>query len=377
MAETLHLQIKELRKIKNVTQKELAEAIHVSFQTISKWENGVAMPDISYLPALALYFDVDVELVLGLRPIRQEMECQNFTEKDYWEKELDCTKKWKRFYFNDDYLEFLVTKVWRFDRPIHMLDCACGYGYLAEKLFPYLPEGSRYTGFDISEMYLREAEKNFGADHPAIRFEKGDILDYRSQETYDLVISQMILSYLPEPEKTLDRMLSFLKPGGMLVSIDISLPMAEAGIFLADGLGAFQPDFPNLQRIWDRIEESGEMNWQTGTKMAWLFREKGLRKIQARLSDRVFVYDGKGEENDPEEIRSYQDVLEHLERFEKGYAFYLNRGCSLPEAEVFVKYQEDVQAMLRDPEVFVSKASGLYITWGYKECPHEKGEKGK
>ena len=40
MAKPLHLQIKELRKLKNVTQKELAEAIHVSFQTISKWENG-------------------------------------------------------------------------------------------------------------------------------------------------------------------------------------------------------------------------------------------------------------------------------------------------------------------------------------------------
>lgn len=367
MAESLHLQIKELRKAKNVTQKELAEAIHVSFQTISKWENGVAMPDISYLPALALYFEVDVEVVLGMRPLKQETVPQKFKEKDYWERELDRTKKWKRFYFNDDYLEFLVKKVWHFDHPVHMLDCACGYGYLAEKLFPYLPEGSQYTGFDISEMYLEEAEKNFGSDHPAIRFRKGNILDYQSQETYDLVISQMILTYLPEPEKALDHMISFLKPGGMLVSIDISLPMAEAGVFLADEKEIFQPDFPNLPRIWERIEKMGEMNWQTGTKMSWLFREMGLHKIDARLSDRVFVYDGKGEENDPEGIRSYQDVLEHLERFEKGYAFYLNRGCSLPEAEVFVKYQEEVLAMLQNPDVFVSKASGLYITWGYKE----------
>ena len=151
------------------------------------------------------------------------------------------------------------------------------------------------------------------------------------------------------------------------MSIDISLPMAEAGVFLADERGVFQPDFPNVQRIWDRIEEMGEMNWQTGTRMAWFFREKGLQRIEARLSDRVFVYDGKGEENNPEEIHSYQDILEHLERFEKGYAFYLNRGCNLPEAEVFVNYQEDVLAMLQNPDVFVSKASGLYITWGYKK----------
>ena len=147
-----------------MTQKELAEAIHVTFQTISKWENGVVMPDISYLPALALYFDVDVEVVMGMRPLKQVTVRQNFTESDYWEKELERTKKWKGFYFNDDYLEFLVTKVWRFNRPVHMLDCACGYGYLAEKIFPYLPEGSRYTGFDISEVYLSEAEKRFGVE---------------------------------------------------------------------------------------------------------------------------------------------------------------------------------------------------------------------
>ena len=367
MKEPLHLQIKELRKAKNVTQRELAEVLHVSYQTISKWENGVVMPDISYLPELALYFETDVEVILGMRPLKQEIVCQDFTDKTYWDKELDRTKQWKRFYFNDDYLEFLVKKVWHFDRPVHMLDCACGYGYLAETLFPHLPEGSRYIGFDVSEVYLKEAEKRFGTGHPAVQFCKGNILDYQSQETYDLVISQMILTYLPEPETALDRMLSFLKPGGMLVSIDISLPMAEAGVFLADQRGIFQPDFPDRQIIWERMEAMGEMNWQTGTKMAWYFREKGLQGIEARLSDRVFVYDGKGEGNDPGEIRSYQEVLEHLERFEKGYAFYMNRGCSLLEAEAFVNYQEEVRTMLKNPDVFVSKAGGLYITWGYKE----------
>lgn len=364
MDQKLKLQIKALRKAKNVTQKELAKVLHVSFQTISKWENGIAMPDISYLPALAMYFEVDVEVILGMRPLEQEVIAPDYSSKEYWEQQLECTKNWKLFYFNDDYLEFLVRKVWRFDSPIHMLDCACGYGYLAEKILPYLPEGSTYTGFDASEIYLEEGRKRFGKDNPAVQFVQGNILGYKSPEKYDLVISQMILSYLPDPESAIDRMLQMLKPGGMLVSIDISLPLAEDGFFIARGNKPYKPEIPNPNKVWEYMQKQGIMNIQPGTEMAFLFRKKGLHHVEARLSDRVFIYDGNFPEGREEELMKYRNVVEHLDRVEKKYAFYLNNGCSLPEAEVFMKYQEDVLQLLREQDVFISKASGLYITWG-------------
>jgi len=365
----IKLQIRELRKIRNVTQKDVAEAIHVSFQTVSKWENGVAMPDIEYLPLLAMYFDVDVEVLLGMRPIETNPEAVNFSEEKFWDAQMESTKNWKLFYFNDDYLEFLVRKVWKFDRPVKMLDCACGYGYLAEKVFPYLPEGSSYTGFDISGKYLEEAERRFGRDNSAIRFRYGDVLAYQNEENYDLVISQMILSYLAEPEKVINSMVSWLKPGGMLVSIDISLPLAESGVYIASGDEAYRPQIPNPQKVWECLEGQGEMNVSLGARLAMLFRRCGLKNIEARLSDRVFVYDAKdtGSENvsvRKTEMYKYKNVLENMEHIRKKYDFYMNRGSTLLEAEAFVKYQEDVLRMLEEPDVFVSKASGLYITWG-------------
>lgn len=42
MAQEIKLALKPLRKKKKMTQKELAERMNVSFQTISKWENGVS-----------------------------------------------------------------------------------------------------------------------------------------------------------------------------------------------------------------------------------------------------------------------------------------------------------------------------------------------
>lgn len=41
--------IKSLRKTAGMTQKELAEKLHVSFQAVSKWENGDTLPDTSML----------------------------------------------------------------------------------------------------------------------------------------------------------------------------------------------------------------------------------------------------------------------------------------------------------------------------------------
>ncbi len=58
--------IKLLRKAKGVTQEELAEAVHVSFQAVSKWENGGA-PDIDILSGLATYFGVSIDELMGFK----------------------------------------------------------------------------------------------------------------------------------------------------------------------------------------------------------------------------------------------------------------------------------------------------------------------
>ena len=50
-----------LRKAKGVTQEKMAQQIGVTFQAISKWENGYTLPDIMLLPAIADYFGVSID----------------------------------------------------------------------------------------------------------------------------------------------------------------------------------------------------------------------------------------------------------------------------------------------------------------------------
>ena len=56
--------ISRLRKEQNMTQLQLAERMHISDRTVSKWERGAGCPDISLLSELADIFHVDMEKLL-------------------------------------------------------------------------------------------------------------------------------------------------------------------------------------------------------------------------------------------------------------------------------------------------------------------------
>lgn len=59
--------IRSLRKNKNITQTQLAEALSVSSQSVSKWENHISVPDISVLPVIARYFGITMDDLFSYR----------------------------------------------------------------------------------------------------------------------------------------------------------------------------------------------------------------------------------------------------------------------------------------------------------------------
>ncbi len=69
--------IAELRKNKNMTQQELGDKLNVSFKTISKWENGRGLPELSTLKPLSEELGVSINEILS----GEKLEKQDYQEK--------------------------------------------------------------------------------------------------------------------------------------------------------------------------------------------------------------------------------------------------------------------------------------------------------
>lgn len=90
--------LKELRKEKKLTQEQVADKLGVSGRTISRWETGAYMPDISLLVDIAEMYDVDVrDIIDGERKdtnMNSEVKDVAVKMADYSTMQIESLKKW-------------------------------------------------------------------------------------------------------------------------------------------------------------------------------------------------------------------------------------------------------------------------------------------
>lgn len=75
----LDKRIRQLRLERGINQKELGDAVGVSKQSVSNWENGNIMPSIDLLIRLADFFGVSTDHLLG-RTDRRSVDVEGLTD---------------------------------------------------------------------------------------------------------------------------------------------------------------------------------------------------------------------------------------------------------------------------------------------------------
>lgn len=87
--------IKEMRQKRGITQEAMAQHFGLTPQAISKWERGVATPDIALLPDISAYFGVTIDELFALSDDTRMERIQNMLWDDryYDPAEVETTRE--------------------------------------------------------------------------------------------------------------------------------------------------------------------------------------------------------------------------------------------------------------------------------------------
>lgn len=183
---TISEMIKRRRKLLGYTQQELAGKLNISSQAVSKWENGVALPDLGLMPRLAQVLETTVDGLLGYQGAPVSKYDERYQEEGYY---------WG---LNPNHLCYDLMKLKPPARPYRVLEIGCGEGKDAVFLARcgYLVPAFDESGAGIDKARLL-AEKN----GTRVDFFKANALDYQIEGEYDIIYSSGFFDYLTDGVK--------------------------------------------------------------------------------------------------------------------------------------------------------------------------------
>ena len=291
-----------------------------------------------------------------------------------WNGSLEFLKAVRTGWFNDDYIEFLVEKVWKISKPVNIIDFGCGFGYVGLQLLPILPKGSTYTGIDINDTLLDDARKMFENSEYATTFIKADLNEFIPSENYDIAISQAVLRHIPNAKNILKKMMQSVVSGGMVICMETDLELEKAGHYFS-GLDYFKLGLPRLYRKFftKELADAGR-DYRFGIKIPTFMQELGLNNIGVRMSDSVKFINPCG--NKEEHAKQFEAITsawgwnKQLSADDKisSIKSLMGRGLNEQEAEMFVDGQTKIceYVMNNKDNAYIIQVPCTIISYGTK-----------
>lgn len=211
------------RKALGYTQQALAEKLHVSFQAVSKWENGTNCPEIELLPALADVLDTSIDALMGYQPgTNRDYEDRYNSEDYYWG-------------IRPNSMCYEIMELMPPSKPLKVLDMGCGEGKDAVFL---ARNGYVVSAFDITESGIEKGKLLAEKCGVKVNFFRADIDDYRPEEDFDIIFSSGVFHFI-DPKvrgELIQSMKEHTVPGGInAINAFVKKPFIETPPDKADG----------------------------------------------------------------------------------------------------------------------------------------------
>lgn len=173
-------QIKSLRLRRGITQEAMAQHLGITAQAVSKWERGVATPDIAMLPDISAYFGVTIDELFALTDDTRMERIQNMLWDDryYDPAEVESTRefllnKGRKEPENGKVYEFLAEMENHLAKEHHEkaeeyakealqrdTDLRGAHGELNEAMHGYIPDWNARNHYLQINFYQEHIKKN-------------------------------------------------------------------------------------------------------------------------------------------------------------------------------------------------------------------------
>lgn len=228
--QTIGKNIKRLRLEQNITQNQLAQTLGIAYQTVSKWETEVTLPDTMLLPEIAAFFGVSIdELFRGRQsrcgeaapPVLQKSEGidKDFLLKTYSQMYAPEAGPWNLSVENK-YLEYRFAQFFRDHFPVKEGAELCNIGIGAgswDRYLSYQLRGGTLVSIDIDPLCCRQLREglDFEQNPNTVKVLCADVMTREFQNRFDIVT--MVGSTVNNSglgPRILEQTMGFVKPGG-------------------------------------------------------------------------------------------------------------------------------------------------------------------
>ena len=204
----------------------------------------------------------------------------------YWDDADEYLRQSYILHHNEDYLEFLVRRVWKLDQICRLGEFGCGFGGIGLQLMPLLAQGSSYTGIDQSANLIAKGRQVWASTPWPAEFYEGSIYETPfSDNSFDVAMTHTVLMHVPYPEKVLQEMIRVTRPDGLVITCEANRNAHTAMLHIDEVNHQETVPLALFQTINREIRKRTGVDHNIGAKLPVLMHKAGLKQVQVRVSD--------------------------------------------------------------------------------------------